>query len=304
MWRSCANRARGLSLVSTRRELSSLSTLVHSEHLLSTAECKEEVSLRSKALIRSFSTSQGQRRNPRSSTSSRRTHRENQRPDRRRPENRGQSRQSPVNKSPRPTVTLDEASRHVAFLGGRLSELGSLPAVWSTESAQVDSADERQAIFEETQMILKRIENAVSSHQLNPSGKHGRELSYLIGQILEIYSSVAVPFGDDTSVFDACCGAMTLLQEWNLDLQPQNYACAVEVAARESRWNEASILFSEQIDPDAHGHTPMKISRHLAVGLYAIARNSQREGGATVDHVMDAVLKMCMVCPTDQDHCE
>jgi hypothetical protein len=201
-------------------------------------------------------------------------------------------------------VSLDEAAQHIAFLERQLSELESLPPVWLVPETPIDSVDERAAIFQEAKDLLGRIEDAVNKQQLNPSGKHGRELSHLLGQILELYCMAAVPFEDDTSVFDACCSAMTLLQEWNLDLQPQHYACAVEIAARESRWKEASYLFWEQIDPEAHGHTPMEISSYLAVGLYAVARNSQIEGGATVDHVMDAVLRMSMVCPTDQDHCK
>jgi hypothetical protein len=205
---------------------------------------------------------------------------------------------------PRITITASEAGEHVSYLQERLSELGSLPPVWSggaTLEKSNNSVDERETIFREANALLDRIEKSVNTQQLNPSGKHGRELSLLLGQILEVYSKTAVPFGDDTSIFDACCRILTLLEMWNLDVMPFHYSCAVEVAARESRWKEASILFSDQIDPDAFGQAPMEITHHLAVGLYSIARNAQLEGGSTVDHVMDAVLKLAMVCPTDQD---
>jgi hypothetical protein len=201
-------------------------------------------------------------------------------------------------------VTLSEAGQHVNFLAQKLSLLDSLPPVWSSTATPIDSVEVREAVFYEAQMLLDRIENAVNMQQLNPSGKHGRELSHLLGQILEIYSQTAMPSESETSIFDACCTVLTMLQEWNLDIQPQNYACAVEVAARESRWNEASYLFWEQIDPDAHGYTPMQISSYLAIGLYVLARNSQMEGGETVEYVMEAVLRMSMVCPTDQDSCK
>jgi hypothetical protein len=163
--------------------------------------------------------------------------------------------------------------------------------------------DERKAIFQEAKSLVGHLKAAVRSRQLNPAGKHGNELVHLLGQVLAVYAQTATPHGDPPA-FDACCDAMTLLQEWNLDVQPLHYACAVEAAARESRWKEAADMFWIQIDPDASGHTPMEISQHLAVGLYAIARNSQNEGGTTADRVMDAVLRMTMVCPMDQDKCK
>ena len=296
---------RNLSRLSARRELSPLGTLVHSG---SAADCSNENMPGSIVAARSYSTektpSQGQSRT-RDSKHSRRTNQETQHSRQRVPKTHDQSiLKSVENQLPEHTVTLSEAARHITFLAQRLSELGTLPPVWSAEATKVDSAEVREACFDDAQMLVQRIEYSVNTQKLNPMGKHGRELSHLLGHILEIYSQTAVQTKREVSIFDACCIVLTLLQEWNLDIQPYNYACAVEVAARESRWKEAAYLFWEQIDPDAHGYTPMGISRHLAVGLYVIARNSQTEGGSAVEHVMDAVLRMSMVCPTDQDKCK
>jgi len=252
-----ANRARDISRLSARQQQSSLITVVLSGGLKPLAGCSNEIYSGSHTVIRSFSAGIEPTRG------SRQMHRGNDQ----HAQQRVARKESPSvwksiqNKSPKPVVSLSEASQHDNFLAQKLSLLESLPPVWSTAPVPIDSIDVREAVFDEAQMLLDRIENAVNTQQLNPSGKHGRELSHLLGQILDIYSQVAVPSESETSIFDACCRVMTVLQEWNLDKQPHNYACAVEVAARESRWNEASYLFWEQIDPDAHGHTPMEISR-------------------------------------------
>lgn len=307
MLRNCACRARGLSRFTSTRELSSLNAFVHSKGVI---ECNNE-GLCDKIAMRSLSStgskqSQTNRRRMNGAKRPGRTNDKKQQPNKQNvSEKEGQSILNAIkNVSSKSTVTLDEAAKHISFLNQQLSQLPPLEPVWSTQTTPVDSATERQVIFQEAQALLGRIEATVNKQQLNPSGKHGRELSHLLGQILELYAKTAVPFQDGTSVFDACCEVMTLLGEWNLDIQPHNFACSVEAAARESRWKEASYLFWKQIDPEAHGHTPMEISSYLALGLYAVARNSQLEGGATVEHVMDAVLRMSMVCPTDQDHCK
>lgn len=286
MWRTCANRAHELSRRSAKKLSSRGEVGILAGTVKRPARCSETCTLpASTSVCRSFSTSKDSLKgdvsqNSRSSSergSSRRTY--------------GQS-----------GLQLSEARQEIAALQYQLSHLASLPPVWDAATVD-DSKEERKAIFQDTQSLVGHIEAAVKSRQLNPLGKHGRELSHLLGQVLVVYAQTATSHSDPPA-FDACCNVMVLLQEWNFDIQPLHYACAVEAAARESKWREAAEMFWIQIDPDASGHTPMKISKNLVVGLYAIARNSQNEGGTTADHVMDAVLRMTMVCPMDQDKCE
>ena len=283
MWRTCANRAHELSRRSAK-ELSSrgeVTVLAGSVERL--ARCSKTLPA-STSMCRAFSTSKDSLKGDVSQNS-------------RSSSDRGRSRRTDGQSA----LQLSEARKDIAYLQHRLSKLGSLPPVWDVPTVY-DSKEERNAIFQDAQSLMGRIEAAVKSRQLNPFGKHGRELSHLLGQVLVVYKQVATSHGGPPA-FDACCNAMVLLQEWNLDIQPLHYACAVEAAARESKWKEAAEMFGIQIDPDATLHTPMEISENLVIGLYAIARNSQSEGGATADHVMDAVLSMTMVCPTFQDKC-
>ena len=200
--------------------------------------------------------------------------------------------------SAQPPMTLAEAMEESLSLRRRLVHLESLPPVWSTSSIEVPNEEERIAIFNDTRTLWDKVASAVNMGHLKPSGKHGAGLSRLAKEILILYSQTT-PSSDSHAAFQI----VKELREWNLQVQPLHYAYLVETAARAQNWNAAAQLFGERIDPD--GQSPVKISKHLAVGLYATARNAQIQGGDVVaDQVMDAVLQMSMVCPTNQDECK
>ena len=132
--------------------------------------------------------------------------------------------------------------------------------------------------------MMKEDRNAVRS----------RELSIFLGEALTILS---------TSSYDDCSRVMNIIQSYNLDLP--HYDHAIQAAAVEKNWAEAARLFRQKIDPDEAGYTPVEVSVQNPLGLYAIAKDAQKnQDGNVADRVMDAVLNLTMVSPTDQEKCE
>ena len=188
-------------------------------------------------------------------------------------------------------------------------------------------------ILYETRELYENIVEAVEQGHINPSRKHGKELSILVNCILYNYSICAMlptsvmkeyHFGQTidnkrnkqkkkkniriSSISHECQRVLkTLQKEWNLDIQNSHYEHAISVANQEQNYEMASNLFERQIDPNAGGN-PVPVVVHNPQGLYAIAMHySQHKDGQidrdtslAAEHVMDAVQRLVMVSPQDQ----
>lgn len=169
----------------------------------------------------------------------------------------------------------------------------------------LDSSDERhiesqKRVYDGIEHILASIVSQVDEGSLNPSGKHGKELSRFFEFLLYGYSQVDIP---GISSFDRSEEVLDTLQKWNLDIRSRHYEYAIISANRESRYKEASELFLRAIDPEA-GYSPISVSLDTPHGLVAIALWAQEEGLPVAEHVFDAVMKLTMVSPSDQRQCK
>ncbi|CAB9530933.1 expressed unknown protein [Seminavis robusta] len=196
---------------------------------------------------------------------------------------------------------LSSVQRHLRSLEERAMRLKTMPlALSDTTSIDVNSA-ERKELFNGAKEIVDTLRMAVEQKKINPSGKHGRALSSILGSILGIYSA---SYHDDRdySIFEECLWVLVLLDDWNLNRQEPHYQNAIVVGVHEKRWKLAAELFLQQIDRDASGFCPMSfVSVSSPVGLYAVARDAQESGKSVVDSVMEAVTSLSLISPTDKD---
>jgi hypothetical protein len=207
-------------------------------------------------------------------------------------------------------VDLAGARQGMDSILARLDQLPRLPPTFSAgvdyhELIVVQDENLRMELFQDTKELFQSLSKSVEQGQLRPSGKHGKELSKFLELVLLVYSQTPLhPTNTTTTMmlYKECQQVLNALKEWNLDFRNAHYDHAISIANREERWKQASDLFLRQIDPDA-GYNPVEISVSNPMGLYAIARFAQEEGSAVVEQVYDAVLRMSMVSPNDQDKC-
>ena len=123
----------------------------------------------------------------------------------------------------------------------------------------------------------------------------------------------------------------TLLQSIYSDMEPHHYQSMIQSYLLEGNVKLASTLFRRQINVDEGGYVPMEgrlgWDTNLELGLWAVAQQALVElehqtenygegkdvgvgvGGSrfdelhVVNQVMDAVLNMCLMLPTDQERC-
>jgi hypothetical protein len=202
------------------------------------------------------------------------------------------------------TANLMDARLSIQTILSRLSTLSLAPPSLSVASTPLgqNNEDEVFAILKDTKGILHSLIASVNQGVLNPSGKHGKELSKFLELVLYVYSHITVS-PSNVSLFEECQEVLNTLHKWNLNVRSKPYEYAITAANREERWKEASTLFLKQIDPDA-GSNPFNVSISNPQGLYAVARWAQEENLAVVEHVMDAVLQLTMVSPSDQRTCK
>jgi len=183
-----------------------------------------------------------------------------------------------------------------------------------------ESRHRRREVFCRAKDVVSRIADCTKDGTLQPSGKHHHEVSVLLERILRLYSCCSCSDNNrGESVFDECMSVLDLMRkEWKLDVQHQHCQHALVAAGREQRWKDAARLFVSRINPDDSGQAPFDVlSVSDPVGLYAVARFAQEQqqqgdhsntgkGGnaSVVDNVFDAVLRMSMVSPTDQNKCK
>ena len=170
----------------------------------------------------------------------------------------------------------------------RLFHLPPLPTVWASSNSKPDEGYAVLAV--DARAFLDQLQQDIDQGQLGE--KYMRDVSFLLEQSLLLFR---------TSFAD-CQRVMSLAKRLNLNIT--NQKPALEAACLEGRWDEASKLFSLQIDPDMAGFMPMEINVREPLGLYAIAKDAQKRKIPVAEQVMDAVMSMTMVNPTDQIKCE
>jgi hypothetical protein len=202
-----------------------------------------------------------------------------------------------------------------AFENANASGRASRRPIDQQEQHQHAATDEYQMeLFQETRDIFQLLVRNVEDGTLNPSGKHGKQISNFLELILVAYSRLNIQHDSgkqDSSVYAACMEIIHALEQWNLDCQNSHYECVIACASREERWNEAATLYWKLIDPEAGGK-PVDLQVDNPLGLFAIAcafqENAATTGGimssSAVEQVFDAVLRMSMISPSDQSKCK
>lgn len=183
-----------------------------------------------------------------------------------------------------------------------LGNLHELSPIWTQDE------DFQQEVRHEAFQILKTIisdfEHQIKLNIIKANGKNRHECSVLLEEIFRLLS-LCGPQVDGLSSFDECRRLMDLMEnEWKIDLQHNHYEYAIVCAGREKRWSEASDVFWRHIDPARGGYNPCDISISEPVGLYVTARDAQESNLLVVERVFDAVLRMSMVSPSDQERCK
>ncbi len=190
----------------------------------------------------------------------------------------------------------------VVDLKQTISELGDLPPVWAR--AQDYQDNRRDDAFHRLKAIISDFEHQVRIGVIKANGKHRHECSVLLEEIFRLLSLCGMN-ADEVSPFDECGRLIDLMEnEWKIELQHSHCEYAVVTACREQRWSEASDVFWRHIDPNRAGYNPCDISITEPIGLYAIARDAKNKKLSAVERVFDAVLRMSMVSPSDQDRCK
>lgn len=182
---------------------------------------------------------------------------------------------------------IKELEQQMSGFRQRLFHLPPLPTVWASSNVKPDEGYSILAI--DARAFVDQLQLAIDQGQLGQ--KFMREVSFLLEESLMLFRTS----------FTDCQRVMSLAKRLNLNLT--NQKPALEAACLEGRWDEASELFSKQIDPDMAGFMPMEINVKEPLGLYAIARHAQKQKIPVAEQVMDAVMSMSMVNPTDQINC-
>jgi hypothetical protein len=205
-----------------------------------------------------------------------------------------------INRSGDSEVEHSEQRRKLATLKGALESVQEL--VVSLESCDARKSRQKQhaSVFQGVKDALVSVIMNVERGVLNPSGKHGKEISKFLELVLYVYSQVHLR---DISLFDESQEVLNTLKKWNLDIRSRHYEYAIVLANQEERYKESADLFLRKIDPVA-GHNPVNISIANPHGLYAIGRWAQKEGLPVAEHVFDAVVQLTMVSPSDQERCK
>jgi hypothetical protein len=189
-------------------------------------------------------------------------------------------------------VKIQEMEEQVNHFRQRLHLLPSTPdLMFSADSESKGSVDiGYQALVQDAREFVDQLQEAVEQGHLDR--RFTREVTFFLEHALLFFRTS----------FSDCQRVLALARKWNLDINDQQ--AALEAACSEGLWREASDLFSKQIDPDHHGYAPMEISVRTPLGLFAIARDAQEQGSPVAEQVMNAVMNMSMVNPTDQNKCK
>ena len=207
---------------------------------------------------------------------------------------RNQQRDEGINSNRRRQVdsskaVVEEFEQELAHFRQRIVHLPALPEFWSSAELRTKPDDGYKLLVEDARAFVDRLQHEIDQRQLDR--RFVREITFLLEQSLMLFRTS----------FEDCERIMLLARRLKLNLS--NVMPALEAACMEGKWNEASLFFSRQIDPDMAGFMPMEINLKEPIGLYAIARDAQERKVPIAENVMDAVMSMAMVNPTDQDKC-
>jgi hypothetical protein len=228
-------------------------------------------------------------------------------------------------------IAIEQIMSQISSIQSEISSLpDSLPPVWSLPMSIEDNIDtiiqldeqlsdvaQREEIFQNIVTLVDRhLAPLLEKGTIHPEGKHRHEFAVIVERLLQLYSH-CVPLVLETkaeentttviSVYEECEHLHRLLKSYGYEQSHVECHCTVLTAAREGRWVEAATLYENHIDPDKTGYLPMveKDDIHAAtVGLYAMARAALAMGTRPVESVMDGVLKLTMVSPSDSETCK
>jgi len=230
---------------------------------------------------------------------------------------------------------LSELVTTIGKIQDRLERLDQLPTVWQQQSSPPASMDgrltrrefqqlrSRQQVFLEAQKVVRYLQSFTDDDKVLKPNKYSREISILLERLLEIFSkcgdltqtksllndksfnkksnapTVMDPFGE-------CCNVLDCLAAWNIDVNERHCNAVITAAARQGLWERAGRIFYALIDPDDSGYAPFdSCSVQNPMGLYVLVRAAQEQGSTSVvEPVLEAVLRMSMVSPSDQDKCK
>ena len=240
-----------------------------------------------------------------------------------------------MNNQTKKNVKMLTLSQCTAVMNNLLKQkelLKKPPIHWistSHDSSMTDNKEEmeylqqRYQLFLDTKTLASAMKQSINKRSITASsGKDIYELSSLLGNFLLLYSESPPPrliqkYNHKVqSPYEACLEITEILQNLNLDVQPNNYESIIRTACHEHQWDDAADYFLNQINPDVFGWVPMDSTlgwnQPVEMGLYAVSMmaanqqnidNEDENIGSAVDIVFNAVLDMCIISPTDQEKC-
>jgi len=168
---------------------------------------------------------------------------------------------------------------------------------------------QRAVVYQETGDFFEALVRSVQEGRLNPSRKHGKELTQLVECVLYVCSQQNpyhhhinnhnnnnnnhndddndIAKNENTTIqtdVSAFVGSVLRVLEvdWNLDVSHRHYERAIATCCNLGDLDLASQLFEKQIDPNAGG-PPVSLSIENPLALYALAmRCRQEEENASV----------------------
>ena len=175
---------------------------------------------------------------------------------------------------------------------------------------------EHQSVFDRTIEIQNQLKQCVELKWIRPGTIHRHEFVALIGDILQIYSSLSSNVTTDARVSCSALLVYTLeLIDWikgpplGLELSHKQCHAVITVAAKCKLWATAAQIYIDHIDPDIAGYIPVPAATISArtftvAGLYCVARAALETSTLPVENVFDAVTKLTMVSPSDTENCK
>ena len=220
-------------------------------------------------------------------------------------------------------AAISEITYALAELQHRVAEAGldDRTPIWRFDrrdaavAALPDVGDEeeeewRREMLERITVVADELRHYVLDREvLRPDGRHRHEFSAIVERLMELYWQCS---SATTSLYpDQITELLDLMRQYRLDLNHRQCDLAVQIAAREGRFREAARLYAEHIDPDQSGYTPAADPRTAVAGLYCTARaaavGATGGGGGgvlPVERVLEGVLSLSLVSPSDTEKCK
>jgi hypothetical protein len=173
---------------------------------------------------------------------------------------------------------------------------GSPPSAADEGAPPISVDPDRQHIYQETQKLWESLLHHVREEALRPQGKHRLEVSIFCETLLRLYAQSLAPAG----VWPSCQAILDFMNVHKLTLQEAHCQAALTVSVREGHYAQAASLFRQRLEPDQAPYRSLSVAEPL--GLLALARDAQARDGPVVEHVLEAVHRLCMLSSSDQGH--